>query len=317
SMYRGQEINLLLNHYFSPAYKINDFSKFQTPFLFIGTNLFTGEQVILNKGYLQMAVRSSMSIPGYFSPTEYEGYYLVDGGVVNNYPAREVKAMGAEIIIGGDVQTGLLKTRAELASIPAVLNQILSFSRIRANEIGDSLTNLMVKFKMSYGIMDFDKYDSIIALGELVARSHLKFDNNISLSRRFVIQPGIFAGAILQDEIPPIQHWFGLGGLTPDNYISIFVPFTGLNFVQRFGFYSLVGRMKLQCNVYNNLYGNFRADVGATEPGIDELFDPGNFLAGYGVTASYDSFIGPLEFSIMGSNLNPGPMFFLNLGYWF
>ncbi|MEI7982891.1 MAG: patatin-like phospholipase family protein, partial [Bacteroidota bacterium] len=101
SMYQGQEIDLLLNYYFSPAYRIHDFNKLPTPFLCIGTDLFTGEEVVLNKGYLPMAIRASMSIPGYFSPVDYMGKYLVDGGVVNNYPAREVREMGAKIIVGG------------------------------------------------------------------------------------------------------------------------------------------------------------------------------------------------------------------------
>lgn len=109
SMYQGQEINLLLNYFFSPAYKTTDFHKLPVPFLCIGTDLFTGDAITLDKGYLAMAIRASMSIPGYFSPTDYMGYYLVDGGVVNNYPVKEVKDMGARIILGGDVQSGLYK----------------------------------------------------------------------------------------------------------------------------------------------------------------------------------------------------------------
>jgi NTE family protein len=146
----------------------------------------------------------------------------------------------------------------------------------------------------------------------------LKFDQNIQLHRRFVLQPGLFAGATLNNiGTPPIQHMFGLGGLTPDNYIETYVPFTGLQFIQEFGFYSLVARIKLQYNVFNKLYLNLRADAGGNQREFDQLFAGRNFLMGYGVTAGYDSFIGPLEISIMGSNINPGLMVFLNLGYWF
>ncbi|MBC8321098.1 MAG: patatin-like phospholipase family protein, partial [Bacteroidetes bacterium] len=81
SMYQGQQVNLLLNKFFSPAWHITDFGKLQTPFLCVGTNLFNGDAEILKHGYLPMAVRASMSIPGYFSPTYYNGYYLVDGGI--------------------------------------------------------------------------------------------------------------------------------------------------------------------------------------------------------------------------------------------
>ena len=149
------------------------------------------------------------------------------------------------------------------------------------------------------------------------ASVYLKFEDNISLNRKFVLRPGLFTGATIHDQFPPIQHWFGVGGLAPDNYIATFVPFTGLNFVQHFGFYSWIGRMNLQYNVYNKLYVNLRADVGATEMTMDEVLQSRNVLAGYGITASYNSFIGPLEFSVMGSNLNKGLMFYLNLGYWF
>lgn len=146
----------------------------------------------------------------------------------------------------------------------------------------------------------------------------LKFNQNIQLVRRIVLQPGLFAGATLNKSgFPPIQHCFGIGGLTTDNYIESFVPFTGINFIQEFGYYALIGRMKLQCNVYKKLYLTPRIDAGANEASLDILFAGRNFLVGYGVTAGYDSFIGPLEISVMSSNINPGLMLFLNLGYWF
>ena len=39
--------------------------------------------------------------PVYFTPVRQDSMVLVDGGIVNNYPADVVKAMGADIIIGG------------------------------------------------------------------------------------------------------------------------------------------------------------------------------------------------------------------------
>ena len=138
------------------------------------------------------------------------------------------------------------------------------------------------------------------------------------LYRKFVLQPGLFAGVTLNNSgTAPIQYLFGLGGLTPDNYIESYVAFTGLHFVQEFGSYALVGRLKLQYNMWKKIYLNLRADAGGNEKDFDQLFAGKNFLVGYGITAGYDSFIGPLEISIMSSNINPGLMLFLNLGYWF
>ena len=52
---------------------------------------------------------------------------LVDGGIVNNYPADVVKAMGADIIIGVDVQNALKKAD-KLNSVPDILGQIVDIT---------------------------------------------------------------------------------------------------------------------------------------------------------------------------------------------
>jgi NTE family protein len=165
-------IDLMLNNLLYPAAHIKDFKDLPIPFLCIGTDLLTGEAVVLTDGNLARAVRATMAIPGYFSPVEYYNTYLVDGGVVNNYPAEQVKAMGADIIIGGDVQSGLKNNIEEFESIATVLDQVISFNRKDANLKGIELTDYYVKIDMPYGMFDFDKYDSIIAIGEKVAREH-------------------------------------------------------------------------------------------------------------------------------------------------
>ena len=65
------------------------------------------------------------------------------------------------------------------------------------------------------------------------------------------------------------------------------------------------------------MFLTLRADAGANELVAEDLFKPENFMFGYGLTYSYDSFIGPVELTVMGSNLNPKPMLFLNIGFWF
>jgi NTE family protein len=174
ALYKGQEINLMLNHYLSPAIYTSDFRDLQTPFLCIGTDLFTGEAVVLDSGYLPMAVRSSMSIPGYFTPMDYNGYYLVDGGVVNNFPVLQVKEMGADIIVSGDDQPPLRTTKEQFKGLPDVLDQMITFNREGANAVGRKLSDIYVPLDTKYGIMDFAEYDSIIAFGERTAR--LYFD---------------------------------------------------------------------------------------------------------------------------------------------
>lgn len=172
SMIEGQEINLLLNHYFNHTYRFTKFKDLSIPYLCIGTDILSGHAEVLKEGNLAMAVRSSMSIPVYFAPTYYNYKYLVDGGVINNFPVQEVKKMGAQIIIGGDVQRGLENNIENLNTIPKVMDQVSSFYRQKANQIAYKNTDVYIHYKMKYSLMDFNQYDSIIALGRRVSQQH-------------------------------------------------------------------------------------------------------------------------------------------------
>lgn len=178
SLLGSLNVDLMLNRLFSPVYHIEDFNKLNTPFLCIGTDLITGEEFVLNKGSVPRAIRASMAIPGYFPPTNYQGHYFIDGGVVNNYPAEQVKELGADIIIGGDVQSKLTTDIEDLDNILKIMDHVIGYQRIEANTKGLELTDYHIHFEMDYSMMDFTEYDSIIALGERVAMQYydeLKF----------------------------------------------------------------------------------------------------------------------------------------------
>jgi len=67
----------------------------------------TGQEVVLTSGNLHDALRASMAIPTVFYTVEVNGKLLIDGGFINNFPADHLKKMGADIIIGVDVQREL------------------------------------------------------------------------------------------------------------------------------------------------------------------------------------------------------------------
>ncbi|MCK5171508.1 MAG: patatin-like phospholipase family protein [Bacteroidales bacterium] len=172
SLFGSLNVDLMLNRFFSPVYQITDFNELNTPFLCIGTDLITGKGIVLNKGSLARAIRASMAIPGYFPPMYHQGHYFIDGGVVNNYPAEQIKALGADIIIGGDVQSKLTTNIEDLNSITKILDHVIGYQRIDANIKGIELTDIYIRFKMDYGMMDFTEYDSIIAIGERISRQY-------------------------------------------------------------------------------------------------------------------------------------------------
>jgi NTE family protein len=138
-------IDLMLNKLLASGAHVTDFNDLPIPFLCIGTDLLTGEAVVLNKGDLARAVRASMSIPGFFPPVHYDGRYLVDGGVVNNYPAEQIKALGADIIIGGDVQSGLIKSIEEIGSMASIIDQVIALTVLMQTKKGTSLPIILLK----------------------------------------------------------------------------------------------------------------------------------------------------------------------------
>jgi NTE family protein len=73
------------------------------PLAVIATDISTGEKVVLDKGSVAKAVIASTCIPGVFSPVEFDDTLLVDGGIVENIPIDTVKKMGADYVIGVDL----------------------------------------------------------------------------------------------------------------------------------------------------------------------------------------------------------------------
>ncbi|HAT5933714.1 TPA: patatin-like phospholipase RssA [Legionella pneumophila] len=79
------------------------------PFSSVATDLSTGREIWLSKGSLELAIRSSMSLPGLFTPQRYKDCWLVDGGLVNPVPITLCRAMGADVVIAVNLNHDLLR----------------------------------------------------------------------------------------------------------------------------------------------------------------------------------------------------------------
>ncbi|MTH46301.1 patatin-like phospholipase RssA [Intestinirhabdus alba] len=83
----------------------------------VATNLSTGRELWFTEGDLHLAVRASCSIPGLMSPVSHNGYWLVDGAVVNPVPVSLTRAMGADIVIAVDLQHDAHLMQQDLLSL--------------------------------------------------------------------------------------------------------------------------------------------------------------------------------------------------------
>lgn len=168
---------------------IRDFNKLPIPFLCIGTNIETGEEVLLNKGNLVQAMMASAAFPSLFTPVEIDGNLLVDGGVVNNYPIQEVRNLGADIIIGVDVQDDLMK-RKNLKNATRILVQITNLQSI--DKMKNKIKNTDVYIKpdiRDYGVISFDKGEEIIRKGEEAAFAVYEKIKELSSETTFYKKP--------------------------------------------------------------------------------------------------------------------------------
>lgn len=148
---------------------VRDFNKLPIPFLCIATDIEKGEQVILKDGYLAQAMLASSAFPSLFSPVEIDGKLLIDGGVVNNYPVEEIRKMGADIVIGVDVQDDL-KDRNSLKDATRILVQITNLDMIKAMKDKIKLTDIYIKPEVSdFGIISFNEGKKIVTKGEEAA----------------------------------------------------------------------------------------------------------------------------------------------------
>ena len=99
----GQNVNQIISSRTVGYSDSTDFFKFPIPFACVATDVASGKAKIWHSGSINLAMRSTMSIPGLFAPVRTGGMVLVDGGMRNNFPVNIAREMGADIVIGIDL----------------------------------------------------------------------------------------------------------------------------------------------------------------------------------------------------------------------
>lgn len=161
----SEELWLKFSEYFFPVYNIKDFSKLPKSFRCIATDVSSGEGVVLDSGEIVSAVRSSMAIPSVFTAVDYNGRKFVDGGVVRNFPVRDAKEMGADIVIGSNVAGGLLP-KEKITNVFQVLLQVAFFREDEDAAREKKLCDIYIKHELDeYNMGSFSSSEEIMKEG--------------------------------------------------------------------------------------------------------------------------------------------------------
>jgi NTE family protein len=169
---RGLE--LLLRRLTLPVRHVDDFDKLPIPFRAVATDMETGKPVILSHGDLAIALRSSMSVPGVFAPTDVDGRLLGDGGLVDNLPVDVARAMGVDVVIVVNIGTPL-SGRESLSSVVGLTEQMIAI--LTEQNVERSIATLKPADLLLHPDLgqltsgDFGRVDELIRIGDTYAEA--------------------------------------------------------------------------------------------------------------------------------------------------
>ena len=134
---------------------------------------FSDNIVFINDIEVGKAVRASCSYPVVFSPFRYKNTQLVDGGIRENIPWKELKMLGAEkvinVIFESEKDECYNKNIIEVASrsINLLCRELSNY------ELDGSDDNIIIK-SGKIGLLDMSKIDQLYELGYQETKKYLK-----------------------------------------------------------------------------------------------------------------------------------------------
>ncbi len=144
------------------------------PYRAVAADLYTGEEVVFDRGPLFEAVRASISIPSLFRPVKYGFRTLVDGGVVNTMPIDRVVRSGDDIVVAFDVND---------VDVEAIRNTIITEARaeedrLQAEKALDAETKAVMNSVRNNSSLSFmDKVRLTVGQGEKILMHRLNSED--------------------------------------------------------------------------------------------------------------------------------------------
>lgn len=141
------------------------------PFAAVATDMRSGDEVVITRGPMRVAVGASCAIPGILPPITMDNLLLVDGGWVDQVPVGPVASLGADVVvaveIGADAEDyeGLLRNGLEMV-IRA--NAITRTTLCRLQLSRADLVIRPATERIAWA--DFKRAEEAIQLGEEAAR---------------------------------------------------------------------------------------------------------------------------------------------------
>lgn len=151
--------------------------KCKTPFAAIATNVKNGDEVVLDKGSMNFALKASSAVPIAFKPVKTEeNELLVDGAFSNPVPADVVRKMGAEIVIAVDVSSRWVNLDQEikLTNIRSLMSSSLQAVEYQLAKDHEKDADILLRPPVTHlSWLDFNNVEDIVSAGYREARANI------------------------------------------------------------------------------------------------------------------------------------------------
>ena len=177
----GQQVTSVLDRVALPYSELEDFDQLPTPFACVATDLVNSQKFVFRRGSLSLALRSTMSLPGLFSPVHWEDHIFVDGGLLDNLPVDVAKSMGADLTIAVHLESAKLEPAATLSSLNVLVNSTsvgIAANELLSMEKADILISVPLQ---KFGSLDFAKSRELIKAGYEAAQAKAEILKTLSV----------------------------------------------------------------------------------------------------------------------------------------
>lgn len=169
----GQNVNNIFSSLTVGYQDDRDFFELPIPYACVATEMVTAKEKIWTSGKINTAFRSTMSIPGLFTPVRKDGMVLLDGAMRNNYPTNLARKMGADLIIGVDISSGFLDYDG-LNNLGDIVMQGIDMLGRSSYEDNIRKTEVTIRPDISnFGMLSFSEADRIKKCGYDAAKAQL------------------------------------------------------------------------------------------------------------------------------------------------
>lgn len=122
------------------------------PLTLVASDLLTTDEVVFRTGSLFEAIRASISLPLFFQPVQWQGRLLVDGGILNPLPLRQIHRTRDDLLVAVNISgkdgLSIQHQSSDLVKIARSLQEKrLSSMPKTIRQLGESVTQKLTAYE--------------------------------------------------------------------------------------------------------------------------------------------------------------------------